>query len=110
MIESKKLQLLEKIDQNEVDYSNNDYMKNELLSFIQTDFLIEEVANLQLKTLNGGKLTVERNTKKMDKDRYSSCAYLLYYIMTYENKTKEEKSFDFTKLLQFKKPEIYHRK
>jgi hypothetical protein len=41
--------------------------------------------------MNGGKLTVERNSKSLDKDRYSSCSYMMYYIMTYENKTKKDK-------------------
>jgi hypothetical protein len=66
-------------------------MSNGLLGSIQTEFFIEEVANLQLKTMNGGKLTVERNSKSLDKDRYSSCSYMMYYIMTYENKTKKDK-------------------
>ncbi|MEG2250102.1 MAG: hypothetical protein RSD09_00835 [Bacilli bacterium] len=92
MVESKKLQLLDKVDQANVDLSNQDYLMNEFLPSIQTDFFIEEVANLSLKTLNGGKLTVERNTKTMDKDRYSAVAYLLYYIKTYEDKSKQEES------------------
>ncbi|MDM0660120.1 hypothetical protein QTH47_13425 [Clostridium perfringens] len=92
MVESGKLQLLDKVDQAKVDLSNQDYMMNSFLPSIQTDFFIEEVANLSLKTLNGGKLTVERNTKTMDKDRYSAVAYLLYYIKTYEDKPKQEES------------------
>lgn len=91
MVESKTLQLLDKIDQNKVDSSDSDFMSNGLLGSIQTEFFIEEVANLQLRTLNGGKLTVERNSKSLDKDRYSSCSYMMYYIMTYENKTKKDK-------------------
>ncbi|MBI6006868.1 hypothetical protein H8J86_13075 [Clostridium perfringens] len=92
MVESGKLQLLDKVDQAKVDLSNQDYMMNSFLPSIQTDFFIEEVANLSLKTLNGGKLTVERNTKTVDKDRYSAVAYLLYYIKTYEDKPKQEES------------------
>jgi hypothetical protein len=91
MVESKTLQLLDKVDQNKLDSSDTDFMSNGLLGSIQTEFFIEEVANLQLKTMNGGKLTVERNSKSLDKDRYSSCSYMMYYIMTYENKTKKDK-------------------
>lgn len=91
MVESKILQLLDKVDQNKLDSSDTDFMSNGLLGSIQTEFFIEEVANLQLKTMNGGKLTVERNSKSLDKDRYSSCSYMMYYIMTYENKTKKDK-------------------
>lgn len=91
MVEGKTLQLLDKVDQNKLDSSDTDFMSNGLLGSIQTEFFIEEVANLQLKTMNGGKLTVERNSKSLDKDRYSSCSYMMYYIMTYENKTKKDK-------------------
>lgn len=92
IVDNKTLQLIEKIDQNIVNLETDNYMENAVLGSIQTDFLIEEVANLQLKTLNGGKLTVERNSKTMDKDRYSSCSYVCYYIMTYENKSIKPKS------------------
>jgi len=92
MVEGKTLQLLDKVDQSKLDYSSDtDFMSNGLLGSIQTEFFIEEVANLQLKTMNGGKLTVERNSKSLDKDRYSACSYMMYYIMTYENKTKKDK-------------------
>lgn len=106
IIDSKKLQLLDKIDQNKLDSTDNDFMTNGMLGSVQTEFFIEEVANLQLKTLNGGKLTVERNSKSLDKDRYSAIAYMCYYIMTYENKAKKKNDFDISKLLQFKTPSI----
>lgn len=107
LVDNGTLNLIRKIvDQNEMNYGDNDYMKNELLASVQTDFFIEEVANLQLKTLNGGKLTVERNTKSLDKDRYSSVSYMCYYIMTYENKTKKKQDFDISKLFQFTAPRI----
>ena len=93
LVDSGKLQLLNKVDQNDIDYGD-------------TDFLIEEVANLQLKTLNGGKLTVERNSKSMDKDRYSACSYMSYYIMTYENKTKKDNKVNVSQLFQFSAPRI----
>lgn len=100
IIESAKLQLLEKIDQNNIDYTNNDFLKNGQLASVQTDFFIEEVSNLQLKTTNGGKLTVERNSNALDKDRYSAIAYMTYYIMTYENKSKKDNEIDLSCLLK----------
>lgn len=106
MIESKKLKLLDTIDQNSISGEDNDFMKNGKLASIQTDFLIEEISNLQLKTLNGGKLTVERNSKALDKDRYSATAYMLYYIMTFENKTQKKTDFDISQLFQFNAPRI----
>lgn len=102
VVDTKILQLLDKVDQNNMVAGDNDFMKNGYLASIQTEFFIEEVANLQLKTLNGGKLTVERNSKSLDKDRYSATAYMIYYIMAYENKTKKQSTLDISQLLQFR--------
>ena len=106
LVDSGKLQLLSKVDQNDLDYSDSDFMSNGTLASVQTDFLIEEIANLQLKTLNGGKLTVERNSKSMDKDRYSSLSYMAYYIMIHENKAKKETTLNVSQLFQFSAPRI----
>lgn len=105
MVDSKKIKLLDKVDQNKID-TDNDFMKNGALASVQTDFLIEEIANLQLRTLNGGKLTVERNSKSLDKDRYSATVYMLYYINAYENKTKKESKLDISQLFKFNAPRI----
>ena len=106
MVDSKTLQLLDKVDQNKAENMDSDIFKNGLMPSIQTEFFIEEVANLQLKTLNGGKLTVERNSKTLDKDRYSSVSYMCYYIMTYENKSKKETKLDISNLFKFNKQKI----
>lgn len=85
MVESGKLRLLEK--KQNTDYDINDkanYVTN-ILPFIHTDFLIEEIANLQLKHLPSGKVTVEKLIKKYNKDRFSALAYVLWYIKNYED-------------------------
>lgn len=111
IVDSKKLQLLDKVDQNQLNSTDTDFMTNGMLGAVQTEFFIEEVANLQLRTLNGGKLTVERNSKSLDKDRYSAVAYMCYYIMTYENKAKKEKSnFDIKDLMLFANSESKRRR
>lgn len=110
MVESKKLQLLDKVDQNKINEYDNDIFKNGLLASVQTEYFIEEVANLQLKTLNGGKLTVERNSKTLDKDRYSAVAYMLYYIKEYEDKTVKSSDIDISRLFNnFRQPVIRKR-
>lgn len=86
MIESKKLQLLQKYDKKDYDINDGDYIKNNILPFVQTDLLLEEVANLKLKKLQSGKYTVEQVTKKINKDRYSAVAYGLWYIKEFEDK------------------------
>ena len=83
MVESGKLRLLEKKDVREDMGSKNAYLKN--LPYINTDFLIEEIANLKLKQLSSGKYTVEKVIRKYDKDRYSALAYALWYIKKFED-------------------------
>ena len=68
--------------------------------------LIEEINNL--KTVETGatkKLTVEPISKKFNKDRYSSLAYVLYYVMTQDNtgsyaREGQQASADLYKMLQ----------
>ena len=103
VVEGKKVELLTKIDQNDFNGDGN-YLDNPSISHIQTDLLIEEVANLSLETLSGGKLSVKQNTKALDKDRYSSLSYLLFVIFKHYNKPLEERDTDFSKLMVFKQP------
>lgn len=91
MIEANKLQLLEK--KTDANYAINDleYYKNNIMPYVQTDYLIEEIANLKLKQNTNGKYAIEQVTKRVDKDRYSSLAYALWYIKTFESTYKETK-------------------
>lgn len=99
-----KIQLLEKMDTNKFD-STKDLFENPYLPHIQTDFLIEEVGNVSVKTLSNNKLGIEQNTKNIDKDRLSALMYLLYYCEKYEN-TVNQKATDISKFLIMKKPKI----
>lgn len=95
MVESGKLRLLEKKQDSNYNLSDKkNYIEN-ILPFIQTDFLIEEVANLQLKHLSGGKLAIEKTIKKTNKDRFSSLSYPIWYIKIFEdNADFDERSED----------------
>lgn len=107
LVENGTLQLLEKVDQNVVANSDQDFLKSTVLPHVQTELLIEEIANLSLEQLNGGKLTVKRNSKSIDKDRYSALVYMIWYIMTHENKAKEEEEdFNIASLYCFSSPKI----
>lgn len=107
LVENGTLQLLEKVDQNVVANSDQDFLKSSVLPHIQTELFIEEVANLSLEQLNGGKLTVKRNSKSIDKDRYSALVYMIWYIMTHQNKAKEEEEeFNIASLYCFSSPKI----
>lgn len=87
MVESSKLQLLEKRINANYDVEDLDYIKNNVVPFIQTDILIEEIANLRMEKLPSNKLTVKQTVKRIDKDKYSALAYGLYYIKMFEDNT-----------------------
>ena len=90
MVESGILQLLEKRRDNDYLLDDRENYISNILPFIQTDFLIEEISNLQLETLPKGGITIKQVNKKYNKDRFSSVAYALWYIMTFENNYIDE--------------------
>jgi len=85
MVDSGKLRLLEKKKDSDFDLDDFKNSSEKMNSYIQTDFLIEEISNLKLKELPNRNLKVEQNIKKINKDRYSALAYGLWYIKTYED-------------------------
>jgi ribonucleoside-diphosphate reductase alpha chain len=86
MVESGKLQLLVKVHDSNYSLNDKNYINNIIVPSMQTDLLIEEVANLKLKHLQGGKLSTEQVTKSVDRDRFSAVAYGLWYIKNFEDK------------------------
>ena len=79
-VESGKLRLLEKRANTNYDPGDTDYFENEILPYVNTDMLLEEVANLKIKQNAAGKLSIERMSNRVDKDRWAAVAYGLYYI------------------------------
>ena len=84
-VDSGKLKMLINRKDSDFTIKEKEDMVNNVLPFIHTDFLFEEIANLKLKILANGNLTVEKSVRKMNKDRWSALAYVIYYIMEYEN-------------------------
>ncbi len=101
-VESNKLKLIKPFDDIKInlpkDIGQNDLLDIEL-ACIQTQLLIDEIANLKLKKTQTG-LTVDPVLKRVDKDRYSATAYALYYIALFLDKEQEEEpeDVDFSKL------------
>ena len=56
----------------------------EQLPYIHTEFLIQEIANLQLEVKSNNRVGVKRIVTRMGKDRFSALIYLLWYISTEE--------------------------
>lgn len=94
MVESKKLSLLEKRQNSDYDVHDDEAYKK-IAPHLQTDLLLEEVANLKLKRLPSGKYTVEQLTKKINKDRYSAAAYGLWYIKNFEDNQEDNDDYEF---------------
>ncbi len=107
-VESGILQLLEKVDQNkmmEID-EDDDYMINELLSHIRTQQFIDEVSNLTLETLNGGRLQIKQLIKA-NKDLFSATMMGVWYILAEQNNgIEEEEDWNFAEVFSFSAPKI----
>ena len=80
LVDSKRLRLLvKKQDSEYTERDRNDY-ESKIAPYDQTDALFEEIANLKIKHLGNGGLTLERVVRKLDKDRVSATIYVLWYI------------------------------
>ena len=78
-VDSMKLKLLERVDN---DYTEEQWQDSDNLirPFVETDAFIEEAANLKLKHLANGNVSIEQVVKKINKDRVSALIYMLWYI------------------------------
>lgn len=80
-IETCKVRLLAMKDYGDFDITDDLKLKEIMLPFIQTNFLIDEIQNIILKILPNGKLSIAQATTRLGKDRFSSLLYGLWYIM-----------------------------
>ena len=99
------VELLKEADFNAM-HLTKDIFRCKELCYVHTDMLIEEINNLQtVETSVSKKLTVEPISKKYNKDRYSSLAYVIYYVMTEDNigefkKEEDEINIDLYNMLK----------
>lgn len=99
MVDSKKLRLLCSKQLNDFSVAEQDDFDNKVAPFLQTDCLFEEIANLKLKQLPNGNVTIERVVKKMDKDRVSALIYVLWYINEFCKDLYASSDYDYTTLI-----------
>ena len=52
--------------------------------------IVEEISNLKLRHLTNGEVTIEKVLGKIDKDRFSSLIYGLWWAMSYDNNLKTD--------------------
>ena len=95
MVDSEKLRLLCNKQLNDFTIAEQDDFDNEVAPFVQTDCLFEEVANLKLKQLPSGGVTIEKVVKKLDKDRVSALIYVLWYINEYCKDTYAQTAYEY---------------
>jgi len=89
-IESNRLKLVGEFKeiQDEIKQDNREIYEEVSM---QMQFFIDEVANLKIKSIkNDTDITVEQTTKRIDKDRYASVAYGLFYIEQFLNFDEEK--------------------
>ena len=100
-VDSGKLRLLEKRKDSTFSPAEMDHYVEKVLPYVQTDFMFEEIANLKLKVLNNGNLTVEKTVAKLNKDRFSCLSYCIFYIMEFCNSNTYEDKSDLEVLQQY---------
>ncbi len=100
-VDSGKLRLLEKRKDSTFSQAEMDHYIEKVLPYVQTDFMFEEIANLKLKVLNNGNLTVEKTVAKLNKDRFSCLSYCIFYIMEFCNNNTYEDQSDLEVLKQY---------
>ncbi len=94
-VESNKLKLMKVFGDEEIDSMPKSVDKNmvEVLN-LQTQVLIDEVANLKLKKTSSS-YTVEEVVRKMGKDRWSALAYALFYVSLFMEEDIDDSDYDF---------------
>jgi ribonucleoside-diphosphate reductase alpha chain len=95
MVENGKLRLLEKRLDADYDLTDTEFIERHIAPFLQTDAFLEEVSNLKVKNLSKNNITIEKVIASLDKDRFSACAYGLYYIKYNLSEKADGSDYDF---------------
>lgn len=95
MVDSGKLKLLEKRQDSDFTEHEWDEFDDKVRPFVETDAFMEEVANLKLKHLRNGGVTIEKVVSKIDKDRVSALIYMLWYINTFAREKQTDSEYDY---------------
>jgi len=99
MVESGILRLLEHRQTQSFTGVSEQNVDKHILPYVQTDLLFGEISNLKIKHNQTGGLTVERVVRKIDKDRYSALAYVLWYISEFRNTIKASNNQDLASIM-----------
>lgn len=97
-INSKRLRFLENKPVSIFDEDSDYAYQSEILPFLQTNLLMEEISNLKVKHMPNGGLSVSKVVSRLDKDRYSALAYMIWYINEYENSYIRNEEIDLSEI------------
>lgn len=81
-------------------FKNDDNLSENLRPFVMTDFLQEEVMNLEYVS-SGNNIQVKQISRSIQKDRFSALEYGLYWIYLEEQKLKSRVQEDVSDISQF---------
>lgn len=95
MVDSGKLRLLNKRQYSDFSEKELDNIEKYVEPYLQTDAFFEETANLKLKHLPSGAVTLEKVVKKLDKDRVSAVIYVLWYINEFCKDLYVQSDYDY---------------
>lgn len=96
VVDSGKFRILESKQSSDFTEKEYDDFDNCVAPYIQTDCLFEEIANLKLKHLNNGGVTIEKVVSKLDKDRVSATIYVLWLINEYYRDVYSSSEYEYT--------------
>ena len=99
MVDSGKLKLLEKRIDSDFDDEEWDEFDDKVRPFAETDAFIEEAANLKLKHLSNGGVTIEKVVSKLDKDRVSATIYVLWLINEFYRDIYSSSEYEYATLI-----------
>lgn len=99
VVDSGKFRMLEQRQQSDFSEKEYDDFDNCVAPYLQTDVLFEEIANLKLKHLNNGGVTIEKVVNKLDKDRVSATIYVLWLINEFYRDVYTNSDYEYTTLI-----------
>lgn len=104
VVDNGTLRLLEPKQYDVFAAERDETYQEKFMPFIQTDLLIDEIANLKLES-NGRSLSVKKEVSRIDKDRFSALSYAIFYVLEFEN-TIQKQDYNLDDIFSFRAPQL----
>lgn len=110
VVNSGKLRLLIKKVDGTFTQTNLDNAEKDIAPFSRTDALVEEIGNLKLVQGETGALRIKQVVRKVNKDRFSALAMVLWYVTEYENTAKRAvEDTDYSKAINLSRASALYK-